>query len=76
MQAWTKKIVEANNSFCKISGYRLEEIIGNRIELFFSEESIKEKPLRYDLVEDGETVLFERTIQTKKGRHVPVENDF
>ncbi len=68
-----KKIIEANNSFCKMSGYSLDEIIGSRIELFFSEESIKERPLRYDLVEDGETVLFERTIQTKKGRHVPVE---
>ncbi len=56
-----------------MTGYQQKEIIGSPIEFIFAKESLNEKPLRYDLVEDGETVLLERTILTKKGRHVPVE---
>jgi len=68
-----KKTIDANESFCKMSGYSRDELIGNRIELLLSKESLKDKPLKYDVLEEGKPILTEREILTKNGHKIPVE---
>lgn len=66
-------IVEANNSFCELSGYNYDEIVGNHIKFLFLEETLKEAPLRFDLIEEGKSVLVERKIIGKNGEEILIE---
>jgi len=66
-------ITKANQSICEISGYKRSELEGNNISMLFSEESLNEKPFRYDLVEAGETVLNEREMVRKDGSRITIE---
>ena len=68
-----KRIIDINNSFSNITGYTKDEVVGKTMDFLFSEDMLKKKPLRYDLVDVGDVVLLERELVTKKGRHVPVE---
>lgn len=67
------EIVEANDCFCEFSGYNKEELIGKHIKIFFSEESLKESPLRFDLLDEGKSVMSEREIIPKSGKATPIE---
>jgi PAS domain S-box-containing protein len=66
-------ITKANKSICEISGYERSELEGNNISMLFTEETLKEKPFRYDLVESGETVLNEREMVRKDGSRITIE---
>jgi PAS domain S-box-containing protein len=67
------EIIDANASFLKMTGYAPEDIIHNHISVLFSEESLKERPLRFDLLDVGGTVLIERELQGKEGQLIPIE---
>ncbi|HBF88394.1 MAG TPA: hypothetical protein DDX39_07090 [Bacteroidales bacterium] len=65
-------IIDVNESFCKLSGYTKEEILGNHIKFLFSPQMQKENPLRFDLINEGKNVINEREI-VGKTRIVPIE---
>ncbi len=67
------EIIEANESFLDISGYSLDEILNKPITIIFTSESLKEKPMRFDLVNAGEAVILERDIVGKNGEAIPIE---
>ena len=68
-----RKVIDVNNSFTNMSGYEKDEILGKGIGFLFTQEVLKSKPLRFDIVEAGEAIIIERPIMTKKGREVPIE---
>ncbi len=66
-------IIDANSSICSISEYSRDEITGKNISLFFSDETLKNNPLQYDLIDKGITVTNERNLLTKFGVEIPIE---
>jgi len=66
-------IIEANESMCKLTGYHKDELIGKKIQMLFKPEVLQDKPLRYDLVKKGATVIREREIVSKEGKIVQTE---
>jgi len=69
----TGEIIEANDSILNLSGYERTELIGKNISILFEKEELSNKPLRYDLIKKGDTVVRERKIVRKDGRRVHVE---
>ncbi len=67
------EIIDVNNSFLNISGYSREEILNKPITVIFTPESLKEKPMRFDLVNIGQVVILERDIIGKNGEAIPIE---
>ena len=67
-------IIDANACMCTMTGRSREELVGKHIDnVFFSAESLKRTPLRFDLLDQGETVISERTILRPNGTKIPVE---
>ncbi len=67
-------IIDVNESFCKIIGRAKKTIIGKHIsELPFTKESLTKKPLRFDLLKKGETVINEREFLLPDGSVAFVE---
>jgi len=67
------EIIEVNESFLKIVEYSKDEILNKHISKIFDNSSINEKPLRFDLVNKGESVITERLLVSKNGERIPVE---
>ncbi|MDF1551268.1 MAG: ATP-binding protein, partial [Bacteroidales bacterium] len=68
-----KIVVDVNASFCKMTGYQKDEIVGGRIEFLFDKQSLDKKPLRYDLLDQSKSVVHQRIIIRKDGKKVPIE---
>ncbi len=66
-------IVDTNNSFLKLSGYLKDEIIGKPINFLFDEEVLKRTPLRYDLLQKGETIISDREMKKHDGSLVYIQ---
>lgn len=67
-------IIEANKTFCVMTGYAREQLVGRHIsESLFTEESLKASPFRFDLLNQGETVISHRDLHTADGKILPVE---
>jgi len=67
------EIIDANDSILNLSGYERNELIGKNISILFEKEELSDKPLRYDLIKKGDTVVRERKIIRKDGSRVFVE---
>ncbi|TLX74030.1 PAS domain S-box protein [Labilibacter sediminis] len=67
------EIIEVNNSFLKMTGFDKLDILNKHISVIFDPESLREKPLRFDLVDIGQAVIFERNILGKNGETIPIE---
>ncbi len=67
------EIIEANQSFLNITGFTKDEIINQHISKIFTPESIKDNPMRFDLVDVGQSVILERDIIGKNGEAIPIE---
>ncbi len=70
------EIIEVNNSFLRITGYEISEIISKHIGVLFDASELKEKPLRFDLLSNGQSVIIEREIIGKNGERIPMEMNF
>lgn len=68
----TGNIVGANQSATDLTGYPRNELLGQSISFFFSEEERQKSPLRYDLLKEGKVVQTERELTRKDGTTVPV----
>jgi PAS domain S-box-containing protein len=67
-------IVEANEAFYKMTGYKREELIGLNIsQSLFTEESMIESPFRFDLLKQGKTVSSKRKLKASGGSIIPIE---
>ncbi len=66
-------IVEANTYMQKLTGRSIKNLIGINITELFKPDTLKEKPLKYDLLKKGKTVINERDILQPDGKTIPVE---
>jgi PAS domain S-box-containing protein len=67
------EIINANESILHLTKYKKHELIGSNIKMLFEKEQLESTPLRYDLIEKGDTVLRQRNIVRKDGSLLPIE---
>jgi len=67
------KIIGANTYMLKLTGRSLDDLLGKNVSVLFSPNVLKDIPLKYDLLKQGETVFSERDILRPDGSIVPVE---
>jgi len=68
-------IIQANRTASQVLGYSQEELLSSNISSLFSSDTLKQKPLRYDLLKHGFSVIAERNILHKDGTSFPVETN-
>jgi len=67
-------IIDANRCMCEMVGLSREDLVGKHIrDVLFTSDSLVVAPLRFDLLQKGETVVSERQIIHKDGSMVSVE---
>ena len=67
-------ITEANSYMCELLGRPRNEIIGKHIsDGIFIKESLNEKPLNFNKIKKGATIINERNILRPDGSTIPVE---
>ncbi len=66
-------IIDINESFCSISRYKVEDILQKHISSLFSKETLQKLPLRFDLVNEGKTIIRQRDIIGPGGYSIPIE---
>ncbi|MES2893845.1 MAG: PAS domain S-box protein [Bacteroidota bacterium] len=66
-------IAEVNNSICVMTGYGEQEMIGRRLEDFLPTDDLEKIPLRFEVLLEGKTLLYERKILRKDGSLIDVE---
>ena len=66
-------IIEANSRILEITGRSKEELIGKHINILFNTDSLRKAPLRFDLLQQGKTVVSIREIQRPDGSIVTIE---
>jgi len=66
-------INDVNKSFCKLTGYSSDELIGKKIETLFTVESLKKDPFRIGLIQEVHSIISEREIIGKGGEKILVE---
>ncbi|MEX1309706.1 MAG: PAS domain S-box protein [Candidatus Sulfomarinibacteraceae bacterium] len=62
-----------NEQGCELTGYPRDELVGSNIQILFDSDVLAEAPLRFDLVDEGESVIRERRLTRKDGVKVVVE---
>lgn len=66
-------IINVNRKTIELSGYSKEELLSMKARDLFPEDVLKEKPLRFDLLKEGQTLKSEREIRLKSGKRIHVE---
>ncbi len=66
-------IIGANERASEITGYSSDELIGTKIQAWFSEEELKRAPFRFDLLKQGLVVRTDRNLIRKNGMEVFIE---
>lgn len=66
-------IVDVNSSFLNMAGYEGHDILHHHISILFDPQELKANPLRFDLLDLGQSVIVEREIISKTGEHIPIE---
>lgn len=62
-----------NSKAISLTGYSREELLRMNMRNLFSDADLNLKPLRYDLLDKGETVIIEREILTKSNQRKRIE---
>lgn len=65
--------LSVNKSAIELTEYSKDELRRMNIKDLFTEESLNEKPLRYNLLKEGYTINTERELKTKSGKSVLIE---
>jgi PAS domain S-box-containing protein len=66
-------IIDMNESFLRISGFKKEELLGKPVSSMLEKEEAINMPLRFDLLQVGESYISERGLLSKNGKVIPVE---
>jgi len=67
-------IIDANSCICSMLGRNKEDIIGKHISnSIFTDESLQQKPMQFDRLLKGETVISERNISRPDGSEITIE---
>jgi PAS domain S-box-containing protein len=66
-------ITEANECMCTMTGMTREELVGRHISFLFPSGVLDKTPLRFDLLQKGETVVNERKIVRPDSSAIVVE---
>jgi PAS domain S-box-containing protein len=64
---------DVNSSFCNLFGYTKEELLQSNIRTLLDKQHLEEKPIRFDLLSNGENIFNERKMLHKSGAVVYVE---
>jgi PAS domain S-box-containing protein len=56
-----------------LTGFSQSEILNCHISVLFDVEALAAKPLRFDLLNKGDSIIIEREIVHKNGTRIPVE---
>ncbi|WP_462318523.1 PAS domain S-box protein, partial [Marinilabilia sp.] len=67
------EIVDVNKGFLKMTGYCRTEVLNKHISFLFDPKVLAEKPLRFDLLNKGQSIIVERDIIDKNGKLIPIE---
>jgi PAS domain S-box-containing protein len=67
--------MDVNNGLCSMFGYSKEELLKMNVTSLLDKEHLQEKPIRYDLLLNGQNVLNERKMLHKDGSIVYVESN-
>lgn len=59
--------IGVNSQACVLTGYSMEELIGMNMADLFTREEREREPLRYDLLNQGQTLTRERKLLRKDG---------
>jgi hypothetical protein len=65
--------IEVNSFACELSGYSKKELLKMNMSQFFAKSELNKRPLRYDLLLKGQTVVNERTLTRKDGARIIIE---
>ncbi|MBU0472548.1 MAG: PAS domain S-box protein [Bacteroidetes bacterium] len=65
--------IECNKAACQLTEYTREELLTLNMKDLFSSKMLEEKPLRFDLLQNGKTIRSERELVTKSGKIIFVE---
>ena len=66
-------LITINDRAIELTGYSRDELLKMNIKELFPEETLKNTPLRYDLLQAGETVKIKRSLIKKGGQSVIIE---
>ncbi len=66
-------ITKVNHSFCEITGYTENELVGKPISSLFTTAILKSNPLKYEDILSGKTIQQEREMICKNGEVITVE---
>lgn len=67
------RLVEANPRACEVLGYTREEMLGLTLGDVVDPEDLARTPIRYDILNTGQTLISERLLRRKDGSLVPCE---
>ncbi len=62
-----------NNKAVELTGLSRDELLGMNMSDLFPSDIMNKRPLRYDLLKNGDTIITEREIVRKNGERIPVE---
>lgn len=65
--------IGANSKACELTGYSRKELLRLNMSQLYSKREMAKKPLRYDLLLKGETVISERVLTRKDKRKIIIE---
>lgn len=65
--------IGANQAACNLSGYTGKELLEMNMVDLFSMQQLSTKPLLYDELNQGKSIISERDLRTKSGENIPVE---
>jgi len=66
-------ILSVNPKGCELTGYPAEELLGRNLAILFSKAELERVRFRYDLLDEGKTVVSERLITRRDGSVLPIE---
>jgi PAS domain S-box-containing protein len=67
------KITDVNQRFLEIGGLKKEQVINKSVGDLFENHILESEPLRFDLLESGQTVVREREFKNSLGYKITVE---
>ena len=66
-------LIDVNPKACEMTGYALKDLLGRHISELYSKSVLQQSPLRFDLLQEGRSVITERDLLRADGTLLAVE---